>query len=53
VHGELILKQLREAGIAVGSESANGTCSLAFGQLAGISPEKRASWIAEYGFLLR
>jgi hypothetical protein len=28
VHGELILKLLREAGIALGSESANGSCSM-------------------------
>jgi hypothetical protein len=28
VHGELILKLLREAGIALGSESANGSYSI-------------------------
>ncbi|MDX2487856.1 MAG: hypothetical protein QNL03_10230, partial [Gammaproteobacteria bacterium] len=28
VHGELLLKLLREAGIALGSESANGSYSM-------------------------
>jgi len=28
VHGELILRLLREAGIALGSEPANGSCSM-------------------------
>jgi len=55
VHGELILKLLREAGIALGSESANGSDSIwvvvwEYLQLHQPAYHRRVSYGCDVGF---